>query len=256
MSDSRVSRGVKGRSDFGGELDGVDRGILEYLACHPLVLFDQVMKLAGVDEVDTGERLGVLEARGMIRSGPRLRHQRGVYQITSGGLVEIGSELPVPGVDLRCYWHDIVVAWLGLAVRRGMFGPVDRVYTEREMCIADERAAARPPSIDPGWSEVARAKAADALFRLTLAAPGLPAFHYPDLVLVLPEVGRFAMEFHWEAPKGGLLDVIFDAYARKMTVAAMVFFYIDPVIGDRIRAASTAHGLDDRTRVEKVSFDL
>lgn len=84
MSDSPVSLSVKGGSDFGGDLDGVDRGILEYLACHPLVLFAQVMKLAGVDAVDTGERLGVLEARGMVRSGPRLRHQRGAYQITSG----------------------------------------------------------------------------------------------------------------------------------------------------------------------------
>lgn len=238
---------------------GTDHEILEYVACHPLVLADQVMKLADLDEVEIVERLGVLEARGLIRSGPRLRHQRGTYQTTSAGLAEIGSELPVPRVDLRRYWHDIVVAWLGVAVRRGMFGPVDRVYTEREMRLADERAAAAlQPAIDPGWSEAVRAKAADVLFRLSLdrGDPDVPAFHYPDLVLVLPEVGRMAMEFFWETPTGGFLDVIFDAYARKLTVAGIVFFVVDPVVGDGLRAASVAHGLDERVRVERVSFGL
>jgi hypothetical protein len=91
-------------------------------------------------------RVARLDRDGLIRSGVQLRHQQGACQPTAAGLAAIDSELPVPRVDLPRYWHDIAVVWLCVAVRRGMFGPVDRSYTEREMRVADERAADRMSS--------------------------------------------------------------------------------------------------------------
>lgn len=77
------------------------------------------------------EHLGALVAAGLVRNGPRLRHQRAGYQITAGGLREIGSELPVPRLALRRYWQDIGVAWLLVTAHGGGFGEV-RVACPRQ----------------------------------------------------------------------------------------------------------------------------
>jgi hypothetical protein len=59
-----------------------------------------------------------------------LHGQPGSYRITGPGLAAIGSNLPAPRVDRRCYGHDIGVAWLWLAASHGTFGPVQRVVYE------------------------------------------------------------------------------------------------------------------------------
>jgi DNA-binding Lrp family transcriptional regulator len=130
-------------------LDDIDRRILEYAACHPVLLVSQMRSLLDVQEPVATERLDSLVAAGLIRHGLRLRHQRAGYQITGLGLREIGSELPVPRVDLRRYWHDVGVAWMWLAARKGRLGEVERVYCEREMRAADQKPAVQASTIDP-----------------------------------------------------------------------------------------------------------
>jgi hypothetical protein len=230
-------------------VEGPDHVILEFLAGQPLLLSSQIRTLSGREDAGLSERLDGMEGAGLICAAPRMRHQS-AYQITVRGLAAIESELPVPRVDLRSYWHDIGVAWLTVAVRRGMFGAVERTYSRREMLQADRRAAAQLPAIDAEWSEAVRAKAADALFGFSVGeGSGRPPLLYPDLVLVLPE-GRVAMEFFWEAPSDRMLDRILDAFARKLTVVAMVFLCVDSAVGEQLRAAIAAHGLEDRARVE------
>lgn len=66
-------------------MSDVDRRILGYMACHPLVLVSHVRSLLGVQEREVTEQLDALVAAGLVRNGPRLRHQRAGYQITAGG---------------------------------------------------------------------------------------------------------------------------------------------------------------------------
>lgn len=237
-------------------VDGAEREILVFMAGHPVVLSSQIRTLLDREDGGLFERLDALQGAGLIREAPRMRHQS-AYQITARGLAEIESELPVPRVDLRSYWHDVAVAWLSVAARRGKFGPVDRTYSRREMLGADRQATDRALAIDAGWSEAVRAKAADALFGLSIRREGSEpaALHYPDLVLVLPE-GRVAMEVFWEAPSDRVLDRILDAYARKLTVVAIVFFHVDSVVGAQLRAATGAHGLEGRVRIEVITLGM
>jgi hypothetical protein len=120
----------------------------------------------------------------LIRLAPRLRNQLAGYQITRSGLSQIGSDLPVPRVDLRRYWHDVGVVWLWLTARNGVFGEIERVFSERKMRAADKVDADAKYAFDLELSPAVRAKAAYASFGATLESdiPGDPLpVQYPDL---------------------------------------------------------------------------
>lgn len=234
----------------------VDRRILGYMACHPLVLVSHVRALLGVQERDVTEHLDALVAAGLVRDGPRLRHQRAGYQITAGGLREIGSELPVPRLALRRYWQEIGVAWLSVAAQGGRFGEVDRVYCEREMRVADDMSAPGGQPVDPGWSPAVRSKAAEASFGIRLAAsdPQAPV-HYPDVVLVLPQ-GRVAVELQLSPVSAGSLDQILAAYGRRSSIAVVLYLVQDGAIGDAVQAAAARLGLARLVHVQRFRLDL
>jgi hypothetical protein len=142
----------------------VDEEVLRYVARHPFVLVSHVQALLGLQEQAAAERLASLSADGFIRLTPRPRNQLASYQITRSGLAQIGSDLPVPRVDLRRYWHDIGVVWLWVAARNGVFGEIERVFSEREMQAADQIDAAAKDPVDLDLSPALRSKAADASF--------------------------------------------------------------------------------------------
>lgn len=252
MSDSE---GRVASPETDGALNGTDREILEFAACHSMVLYSQVVTFLGRVKAQPAERIARLEAKGLIRSAPRLRYQRGAFQVTAAGLREIGSGLPVPMMDLRGYWRSVGVAWLWVGARRGMFGPVERIYTEREMRVADERSAAQL-SAARGLSPAVRAKAAAGSFGLTVAGEAGPVVHYPDVVVV-EAPGRVAMELIWDRPSAAWLGALLEAYAAKPSVQLSVFFFVDAVVGERLRAARAARGWDERVmRVEKVGLQM
>ncbi len=238
-------------------MSDVDRRILGYMACHPLVLVSHVRALLGVQEREVTERLDALVAAGLVRNGPRLRHQRAGYQITAGGLREIGSELAVPRLDLRGYWQGIGVAWLSVAAHQGQFGEVDRVFCEREMRVADDRSAAAGQPVDPGCSPV-RSKAAEASFAIRLdgavSDPQAPV-HYPDVVLVLPQ-GRVAVELQLSPVSAGSLETMLIAYARKSSIAVVLYLVQDGAVGDAVQAAAARLGLARLVHVQRFRLDL
>jgi len=239
-------------------MSDVDRRILGYMACHPLVLVSHVRALLGVQEREVTEHLDALVAAGLVRNGPRLRHQRAGYQITAGGLREIGSELPVPRLALRRYWQDIGVAWLSVAAHGGKFGEVDRVYCEREMRVADDMSAPGGQPVDPGWSPAVRSKAAEASFGIRLdgaaSNPQAPV-HYPDVVLVLPQ-GRVAVELQLSPVSAGSLETLLIAYALKSSIAVVLYLVQDGVIGDAVQAAAARLGLARLVHVQRFRLDL
>jgi hypothetical protein len=140
----------------------VDEEVLRYVARHPFVLVSHVQALLDLQEQAAAERLASLSADGLIRLAPRFRNQVAGYRITGSGLAQIGSDLSVPRVDLRRYWHDIGVWWMWLAARNGVFGEIERVFSEREMRAADKADAAAKYAFDLELSPAVRAKAADA----------------------------------------------------------------------------------------------
>ncbi len=236
----------------------VDRQTLEYAACHPLVLVSQVQMLLHVQAPVATERLDALAAAGLVRHSPRLRHQPGSYQITALGLREIGSELSVPRVDLRRYWQDVCVAWLSLHTLRGELGEVERVYCEREMRVADERAEEAGQTVDPRWSPAVRAKAAESSFALRLDSDVLtsPArLHYPDLMLVVPQ-GRVAVELQLTPVGRRPLERILTAYALKPSIAVVLYLVQDGGISDAVRAAAASLGLTRLVRVKRIMFEF
>jgi hypothetical protein len=258
MSDQPPASRGDPQVSHGGVMDDVDRRILEYVACHPVVLVSQIQALLDVGESLATERLDALIAQGLIRHGPRLRDQQAGYQITASGLREIGSDLPVPRVDLRRYWHDVGVAWLWLAARKGRFGEVERVYGERELRAADQKPTVAPLTIDPGWSPAVRAKVADSSFGLRLDGDGSTSLgrpHYRDLVLVIPQ-GRVALEFQLTLAGRQPLEAILAAYGRKASIAVVLYLVQDGAIGDVVQAAAARLGLARQVHVQHARLGL
>lgn len=235
-----------------------DRLILVYMASHPLVLTSQVENLLGVDAVVARERLDALAAAGLVKHGPRIRYQPGSYQITAAGLREIASELPVPRVDLRHYWQDVIAAWLSLHAHGGLFGKTDRVYSTREMQAADAKAAAAGQRVDPDWSPAVRAKAAESSFAIAPdgdAVNSSARLHYPGLMMVVAQ-GRVAIELQLTPVGRRSLEAILIAYARKPSIAAVLYLVPDGAIGDAVQAAAARLGLARPVHVQTISLDL
>jgi len=125
-------------------------------------------------------RLRALERVRLIRQGPRFHGQPRCYQITRAGLDLAGSSLPQPRTDLREYKHDVGVAWLWLGARRGAFGPIREVVSERALRSGDMTADGRKRPLG---------------VRLGGVGPkGRESLHYPDLLLVDPGGRRTAVE--------------------------------------------------------------
>ena len=132
-------------------------------------------------------RLRALAAGGFVRQEPIFHRQPSCYQITGKGLAAVGSGYRQPRLDLRCYRHDVGVAWLWLAARGGAFGPM-RADLERRLRSLDavgDRAA------EPRRRAARR-----------LRAGGRERLHYPDLLLVTGGGQRVAVELELTARDG------------------------------------------------------
>jgi len=235
----------------------VDEEVLRYVARHPVVLVSQVQALLELQEQAAAERLASLSGDGLIRLAPRFRNQLAGYQITRSGLAQIGSDPPVPRVDLRRYRHDIGVVWLWLAARNGVFGEIERVFSEREMRVADKVDAAAKYAFDLELSPAVRAKAADASFGATLESdvPGdPPPVQYPDLVLVVPS-GRLAVQLLLTGVGRDPLDAILSGYALKSSITDVLFLVESSAVGVAVQASAARLRLARSVHVQKVHLD-
>jgi hypothetical protein len=235
----------------------VDEEVLRYVARHPVVLVSHVQAVLGLQEQAAAERLDSLSAEGLLRLAPKLRNQLAGYQITRSGLAQIGSDLPVPPVDLRRYWHDIGVVWLWVAARNGVFGEIERVFSEREMRAADQIDAAAKDPVDLDLSPALRAKAADASFGIRLesgARRGPVPMHYPDLVLVVPS-GRLAVQLQLTGVGRDPLEAILSGYALKPSITDVLFLVDSSAVAFAVRASAAWLGLARSVHVQKVHLD-
>jgi hypothetical protein len=233
--------------------------LLAFVASVPVALAAQVAQLVQIRDDVPPDLVDELVTDGLLEAAPRVHHHREAYRVTLAGLRALGSNLPVPVLELRRYWQDVGAGWLSVEARRGVFGEeVERVFTRREMRAVDRELAARGPQVGSGWSETARAKAQDASFAVWPTVgeePGRGAGHYPDLTLVLPQ-GRVAMELVLEVPGERWISAVADAYARKPHLATTVLIVPGPALGVPLRAIIERCGLSRRVMIQHALFVL
>lgn len=260
MGDQALSPGPRRRAkrDAGSRLvTDRDRELLAFVAEHRLVVAAQAQALLGVSEGVAYRRLGALTAKGLLKHTQMLHRRPGWYQITRDGLAMIGSDLPVPRIDLRCYEHDIGVAWLWLAASRGAFGRVDGIVSEREMRSRDaaQWVADRAP---PAGGEMDAMSADDREppfgVRLGGFGPGgLIRLHYPDLLLLTgPRQDRVAIELELSFKGRRRLETILAGYAAEPSVAAVLYLAERPGIRREVQSSAARLRISDLVRVQRV----
>ena len=185
-------------------------------------------------------RLHALSQAGFLIHRPLFQGEPGCYQITHKGLQLIGSDLPRPQIDLRGYRHDVGVAWLSLAARNGVFGPMREVHAERRLRSHDGTADGRADPLG---------------VRLGGVGPsGRARLHYPDLVLVGSDGRRFAIELEL-SPKGrSRLERIIAGYGADPRVDGVLYLVDDARVARGVRTAAANVGISHLVHVQRVSL--
>lgn len=219
-----------------------DRELLAFLARHRLVHAGHAAALLGV----TGERAAAILARlargEYVHRQSVYEQQPACYRIRRKGLAAIGSGLPAPGLDLRSYEHDVGLAWLWLGARRGAFGPLQHVLSERRL-RSEDGALEHPP--DP---HAVRLGGIDRYGNETL--------HYPDLLLIDGRRRRLAVELELTQKSRGRLERILAGYAADGRIDRVLYLVEDNREGRRLGhvLAGTVQdmGLSGRVYVQRI----
>jgi hypothetical protein len=217
-----------------------DRILLSFIGEHRLVLATHVQALLGISAGAAYARLYSLSEAGFLIHRPLFQGEPGCYQITHKGLQLIDSALPRPRIDLRGYRHDVGVAWLSLAARNGVFGPMREVHAERLLRSHDGTAEGREDPLG---------------VRLGGVGPGGRArLHYPDLVLVGADGRRFAIELELSQKGRSRLEQIIAGYGADRRVDGVLYLVDDARVARGVRAAATNVGISHLVHVQWVSL--
>ncbi len=218
-----------------------DRQLLAFVARHRFVLSTHVQALLGISAAAASARLRALSAAGMLSHGRLLHQQPAHHQITSKGLALIGSDLPRPRFDLRCYEHDAGVAWLWLAARSGTFGALREVLSERQLRSRDAKPDGRRNPLG---------------VRLGGAGPGgRERLHYPDLLLTTANGRRIAVELELSSKGRVRREKILAGYGADPRIDAVVYFAESPQLARSIRASAARLGISQLVHVQRVRRD-
>lgn len=206
------------------------------MAEHRLVLAAHLQTLLGVSVSAVQARLRPLRAGGLIDSRRIFHGHPAAHQITTHGLRAIGSRLPAPRIDLRCYEHDVGLAWLWLAACRGAFGALGNLISERQMRSHDGGRECRGDPLG---------------VRLGGVGPhGRPRLHYPDLMLVTEEGHRVAVELELSGKGQIRRERILAGYGADARVDAVLYLVKDPAVARSIQASARRLGISHRVHVQ------
>jgi hypothetical protein len=219
-------------------LEESDLALLRFAAEHRFVLAAQGARLLARPVPSVQRSLRRLRAAGLVRTEERmLRHEPMAYRATRAGLTAAGSELrPSPALDLAAYRHDVGLAWLDVAARRGLFGEVSEVLAEKRMRSEDRRADR--PEAAPRHG-------------VPLGVRQGPAFHYPDLVLVTGNGHRVAFELELSTKAPARRERILAAYAADPRIDAVVYLVPTRAAGDAIARSAARAGAGDKVGVRR-----
>jgi hypothetical protein len=226
-----------------------DRLVLEFAAEHRLVLAGHVQALLGVSAAAAARRLRALGAAGLLSIEAVFHRHPPCFQVTRAGLALVDSPLSKPKLEYRNYAHDVGAAWLWVAARRGAFGPLADVISEREMRSHD--GVARHDARRRGTARVGEP------FGVTLSGlgpGGEPRLHYPDLLLIDPDGRRIACELEL-TPKGrARREKIIGGYAADARIDAVLYLVEDPRIARAVQLTARQFGFERRLHVQPVRF--
>ena len=215
-----------------------DRELLGFVAEHRLILAAHAQALLGVSAGGAYARLHSLTRAGMLNHRTLFHNQPGCYQATRKGLALIGSELPPPRLDLRCYGHDVGVAWLWLTAHNGTWGPFREVLSERRL---------------RSWDASPEGRADPQAVRLGGLGPGgQPRLHYPDLLLVDERGRRIALELELSAKGRTRREKILAGYGADRRLDGVVYFTHKLAIAHSVQATAASLGISDRVHVQWV----
>jgi hypothetical protein len=232
--------GSGARRGAGMRITDRDRATLEFVSEHRLVLAGHIQALLAVSAGVAYARLRALTVAGLLVSD-RIFHERpGCYRITGKGLGLVGSDLPRPTIDLRCYDHDVGVAWLWLAARHGAFGDLRQVLSERRLRSHDagHDGRANPLGVRLGG----------------LGPGGAERLHYPDLMLTDTGGRRIALELELSGKGKTRLEGILAGYGADARVDAVVYLTDDLKVAHKVRGAGRKLGISSLVHVQRVSF--
>ncbi len=223
------------------QITGRDRILLSFVAEHRFVVAGQVAVLLEVTESAASARLRALSAGGYVRTERKLHLQPACHQVTRDGLRAIGSDLPAPHrPDLALYGHDLGLGWLMLAARRGRFGAVLNVISERRMRSSDARGAER----DERWG-----------VRLGGVGPGgRDRLHYPDMIVVTGSGHRVAFELELTTKAQDRRERILSAYGADRRIDAVVYLAEKPAVRRAIERSARRVGVSDIVHVQRVTL--
>jgi hypothetical protein len=217
-----------------------DLELLSFLAEHRIVTADHVREMLGVSATVAYGRLRALTALGLTTQHKLFYGQRSCYRITRQGLHAVGSVLPAPRIDLRCYAHDIGLAWVWLAARGGRFGPMRAVVSERQMRSRDagepdrqDRFGVRLGGYGPG---------------------GKPRLHYPDLLLITAEGKRVAVELELTGKGRARRERILGGYGADSRVDAVLYLAENRSIARSVQASAARLGLGSIIHAQPVRW--
>ncbi len=214
--------------------------MLEFLAEHRFALAVQLGRVVGISARTAGRRLGALAAAGLVRAARPLRHDPTAWAVTRRGLAACESTLGVPrAVDLGLYRHDAGVAWLAAGARRGIFGELSAVVTERTMRSEDRRAD-RPPDSPMHGVRVGHGSSA--------------RLHYPDLMVVTAGGHRVAFELELSTKSPRRRERILAAYADDRRIDAVVYLVQTRAAGQAIARSAARVGATDTVRVQRFGW--
>jgi hypothetical protein len=221
-------------------LEESDLALLRFAGEHRFVLAAQGARLLHRSVPSVQRSLGRLRAAGLVRSESMFRHEPIAYRVTRTGMTAAGSELrPSPALDLAAYRHDVGLAWLDVAARRGLFGEVSEVVAEKRMRSEDRRAD-RPDS-NPRHG-------------VPLGVRQGPRLHYPDLVLVTGSGHRVAFELELSTKAPARRERILAAYAADPRIDAVVYLVGTRAAGDAIARSAARAGARDKVQVRRFAW--
>jgi hypothetical protein len=205
--------------------------VLEFLAEHRVATTGHVQELLGSTRQAAGVRVRRLVEAGLVGRQRIFEGQPATCWITRRGLDAIDKSLPAPQLNLKEYRHDLGAAWLWLAARRGVFGELRGVVSERTMRSADRRAEAPAHRFGVGAGAGGR-------------------LHYPDLLLQTASGQRVAVELELTGKGRRRLDGIMLGYAADPLIDAVLYLCPRGRVGAGVRDAARRAGIGERVSVQ------
>jgi hypothetical protein len=226
-------------------LTDADLELLRFLSEHRFVLPDHGAALLGVTPVTAQRRLDRLADGGYARRAAVFKGRPPMHLITAAGLRVLGSTLPTPNLDLHNYQHDIGVAWLWLAARRGTFGPLSEILAERTLRSRDGAADRE-------------SQARQALgVRLGGTGPrGRERLHYPDLLLRTADRRWAALELELSSKGRTRLESILSGYGSDPRIAGVVYLVHSQTVARSVERAARKVGVSDLVHLQRVHFKV